>query len=445
MHQDLPFEINDADNHFVEPEDMYERYISPRFRDKAVRFVSGEDGRRVQLFGSQPSKLGFTRESAPRSEQEIEALAASTVSASAASETPKPGDGGARSPGMFLNRLNPYKDLDETGRKELIREFKRQEAAWGDRDRRLALMDQQGIHAAIMFPGHVLSLEYEFQMDVDAIHANATAYNRWIHDEVGYAHQERMFLPPYIPLADVDLAVEEVERVIREGARVVGFVTGHAHGGRTNLSGGRSIADPVFDPVWARINEAKVRVATHVGPTDYQKYGADLSEDPDAVLGDFDALQWVLYWCDRPAMETVTSMIMHGLFSRFPDIHVCLAEQGTPWLPYLLRKLDNAFQMGRKARWGGLDRRPREIFREHFVVAPFPEENVQRVVAEVGIEPIVFGSDFPHGEGLAFPSEYVEAQLGGVPEDQVLAIMRDNLAKFLGLPASSGQTARATP
>ena len=178
-----------------------------------------------------------------------------------------------------------------------------------------------------------------------------------------------------------------------------------------------------------------MRVTTHVGPTDYAKYGADLSEDPDAVLGRFDALQYVFYWGDRPAMETVASMILHGLFDRFPNIHVCIAEQGTPWLPYLLRKLDHAFLMGRKARWGKLDRRPSEVFREHFVVAPFPEENVERVIAEVGIEPIVFGSDFPHGEGLAFPGEYVAAQLGKLSEDQVLAIMRDNLAKFLRLDA----------
>jgi predicted TIM-barrel fold metal-dependent hydrolase len=136
-------------------------------------------------------------------------------------------------------------------------------------------------------------------------------------------------------------------------------------------------------------------------------------------------------------METVTSMIMHGLFDRFPDLHVCIAEQGTPWLPYLLRRLDNAWRIGRKARWGRLDRRPSEIFREHFVVAPFPEENVERVIAEVGIEPIVFGSDFPHGEGLAFPSEYVAAQLSGLSQEQVLAIMRDNLARFLGLPTAT--------
>jgi predicted TIM-barrel fold metal-dependent hydrolase len=89
--------------------------------------------------------------------------------------------------------------------------------------------------------------------------------------------------------------------------------------------------------------------------------------------------------------------------------------------------------MGRGARGGRLERRPSEIFRDHFVVAPFPEENVPRAIAEVGIEPLVFGSDFPHGEGLAFPRQYVGAQLGGLPDAQVRAIMRDNLARFLRL------------
>ncbi len=75
-----------------------------------------------------------------------------------------------------------------------------------------------------------------------------------------------------------------------------------------------------------------------------------------------------------------------------------------------------------------------EIFKEHFVVAPYPEENVTRVVAEVGIEPIVFGSDFPHGEGLAYPAGYVTAQLSNFSDADQKRIMRDNLADFLRLP-----------
>ena len=142
----------------------------------------------------------------------------------------------------------------------------------------------------------------------------------------------------------------------------------------------------------------------HLGGTDYQKYGADWSEDPETVFGDFDAFQWMMYWGDRPAMELTAALVLQNFFGRFPNIRVCLSEQGTVWLPYTLRKMDHAFLMGRKAKWaenGRLDARPSEIFRQHFIVAPFPEENVQRVVSDVGIEPIVFGSDFPHGEGLA--------------------------------------------
>ena len=66
-------------------------------------------------------------------------------------------------------------------------------------------------------------------------------------------------------------------------------------------------------------------------------------------------------------------------------------------------------------------------------MAPYPEENVRRVIEAVGVDPIAFGSDFPHGEGLAFPHEYASTQLARLPPDQVKTIMHDNLADFLGL------------
>ena len=166
--------------------------------------------------------------------------------------------------------------------------------------------------------------------------------------------------------------------------------SGHAHGGRDNPFGGRSLADPVFDEFWSICNEANIRLSVHLGGTDYQKYGADWSEDPNSVFGDFNAFQWTNYWGDRPAMELTWALVLHNFFGRFPNMKVCLSEMGTVWVPYAVRKMDHAFMLGRKAKWaenGRLDKRPSQIFREHFIVAPYPEENVARVVAEVGSSP----------------------------------------------------------
>jgi predicted TIM-barrel fold metal-dependent hydrolase len=96
--------------------------------------------------------------------------------------------------------------------------------------------------------------------------------------------------------------------------------------------------------------------------------------------------------------------------------------------------MDHAFLMGRKATWGKLEMRPSEYFRTRVFVAPFPEENVDRVAEAVGVDPITFGSDFPHGEGLPDPMMYM-SQLKNFDDAQVKAIMRDNMARFLDLPA----------
>ncbi|HEX5268498.1 MAG TPA: amidohydrolase family protein [Acidimicrobiales bacterium] len=428
----LPYQILDADNHFNEPPDCYERYIDPARRDLAVRWVEGPDGGRVQLFAGRPSKFHSDQVTFSKDvlEKMLGQLPADPTMSSRDPDTEK-----RVLPGMLLNRLNPLKGLSDEQRAEFIAEFRGLSEAYGNREVRLALMDDQGIEAALMFPASAHDIEFEFADNVEAMYANIRAFNRWMHEEIGYAYQGRMFLPPYVALADVDLAVAELEILLDTGAPIIQIKAGHAHGGRANPFGGRSVADPVFDPFWSRVNEAGVRVAVHLGGTDYQKYGADWSEDPAAVFGDFDAFQWVMYWGDRPAQELAAGLVLHNFFGRFPNIRVCLSEQGTVWLPYTLRKMDHAYLMGRKAKWGELEDRPSAVFKRHFIVAPFPEENVRRVVDEVGIEPIVFGSDFPHGEGLARPHEYVGAQLGGFGPDEQRRIMRDNLASFLGMTA----------
>jgi predicted TIM-barrel fold metal-dependent hydrolase len=438
---ELDYRINDADNHFNEPPDCFERYIDPKDVDLAIRSVVAPDGTEMQLFAGEPSKFHNTStRQVTFSTDELEKMLGDTsnvgvgrVSAAAVGEPELD-----VVPGMLLNKLNPLKDLNDEERRAFIADFRTKAEAFGNRDLRLALMDEQGIDKALMFPAAAHDIEYEFADNVDALYANIRAFNRWMHEEVGYVAEGRMFLPPYIAFADPELAVKELKQVIADGASMIQTKAGHAHGGRDNPFGGRSLADPVFDEFWSICNEANIRLSVHLGGTDYQKYGADWSEDPNSVFGDFDAFMWTNYWGDRPAMELTWALVLHNFFGRFPNMKVCLAELGTVWVPYAVRKMDHAFMLGRKAKWaenGRLDKRPSQIFREHFIVAPYPEENVARVVAEVGIEPIVFGSDFPHGEGLAFPGRYAGQQLGSFSDADVKRIMRDNFEDFLAVPA----------
>lgn len=428
----LGYGINDADNHFNEPADCFERYIAPSAADLAIRRVEGPDGRPIQLFAGRPSK--FNHDQVTFSPDELAKMLGDASNVGVGRQAEIDTSGLAMVPGVLLNRLNPLRGLSPAERAAFVEEFRSKSEAYGNRDLRLALMDEQGIDKALMFPAAAHGIEFELADDIPALYANIRAFNRWIHEEVGFVAAGRMFVPPYIALADPALAVAELEVVLEQGATVIQTKAGHAHGGAPNPWGGRSLADPVFDRFWSMANEAGVRLAAHLGGTDYQKYGADWSEDPDATFGDFDAFQWTMYWGDRPAMEMVAGLILHNFFGRFPKIKVCLSEMGSVWVPYVVRKMDHAFLLGRKAKWaegGKLDRRPSEIFREHFFVTPFPEERVERVAAEVGIEPLVFGSDFPHGEGLAFPSEYASVQLASFSLDDQRRIMRDNFERFL--------------
>ena len=90
MSDDLPYLINDADNHFVEPLDMYERYIEPRWRDKAVRFVTDDMGRKALFYGGRPSATALTRDSVPQNEEDLERLATTAAKAASAGDERRP-------------------------------------------------------------------------------------------------------------------------------------------------------------------------------------------------------------------------------------------------------------------------------------------------------------------------------------------------------------------
>ena len=414
----LGFLVNDADEHSTPRTSAYEQYIDPDKKDMAIRSVTDDSGKRTLLYNGRPPRFTFKNFQVVGSN---ELLAELGVKDSGMDES-----AGMVIPGSLLTRLNPLKDLDAEGRKDFAKRYRALQEHLDNPTDRLQVMDSQGIEACVNFatlPG----TEAQFEGDLPGLYANLTALNRYLGHEWGFNHQNRIFTPPFVSFADPDMALAQLEDIMKiETPRVIQTSTGP--------SMHTSPFRPENDRFWSICNEAGIRLTTHLASlTRYAAQGEEWNE-PEVMLGDMDAFQWVFYYGDRPAMETVGAAILQGWFARFPNMKLLLSEQGTVWVPYLLRKMDHAFMMGRRATWGKLAMRPSEYFREHCFVAPFPEENLDRIVEVTGPKPIVFGSDFPHGEGLPDPADYL-GQLKNLSSEDTFAIMRGNMARFLGTPA----------
>ena len=413
VEQSLPYKVFDADHHFYPAPDALTRYLPSEFLDRA--FQHGESR-------SVPDEEGERDVDHDRRTIGVHTQPEGGHGGVDLSEIPEM-EGNIPIPGAMLNRLNPMRDLDQLSRAQLVERYNEMRPAFELKDPRLKLMDVQGVEVAVLHAAGG-GWNHAFKRgDVEAGYAVNRAFNDWLFEDWGYAHGNRIFIPVPVALFEIDHAVAELERVLNLGAKIIDLPVGPAYG--------RSPFDPYFDPFWARVNESETRVAVHLGGG-YQHRGAEWSENPDDQYQDFNAFQWVTYWSDFPIMETLTAMMFHNLFGRFDKIKVLIAEYGTVWLPYLIRKLDHAMMLGRKPKWGTLPGRPSAIFKERCVVAPYPEENVSRPMEVVGADCLVFGSDFPHSEGIPDPVQYV-SQLKGQSDEVIRKIMRDNLARFLGM------------
>jgi predicted TIM-barrel fold metal-dependent hydrolase len=143
-----------------------------------------------------------------------------------------------------------------------------------------------------------------------------------------------------------------------------------------------------------------------------------------------------MFFGDRPIMDTLAAIIYGDLFGRFSRLKVMSIENGAAWVPYLLKRLDKMKGMGRFGHWvGGKPPagKPSEIFREHVVISPYHEDDFEVLLELLGADGIVFGSDWPHPEGLAEPTDYLAGLPPSLPDDAVRKIMRDNSRRLVGL------------
>lgn len=395
----LDYLVIDGDNHFYEPDDCCTRHLDSKYKDRSVHTVRSDDGPGQWYFGGKP--LTFHR--------------------GTRDFVMKPGKYRAFMAGA---RFDPDAPPDMIP--SLSPEF-------SQRDARLEAMDRQGLQACIMLPSFGVAFDAECGADPEAACAAATAFNRWVEEDWGYAYRNRIFTPASISLFDCDMAVAELERVLALGARTLSIRPGPLNG--------ISPADPHFDPFWARVNESEIPVILHIGVSGYNPIvGAMWGENPNVSETEMSPFLYYTCFGKRPIMDTIACFIFHNLFGRFPKIKMMSIENGSSWIPEFLKDLDKSGMVtfstqGEKSLdsiGGDLTDRPSNIFKEHFYVCPFFEDPVPALVEMLGADHVIFGSDWPHPEGVAEPLDFLD-ECEGLSTDQIRLIMRDNNEKLLGL------------
>jgi predicted TIM-barrel fold metal-dependent hydrolase len=382
----------DADNHYYESLDAFTRHLPKEFKRRGVRPV--QSGKRVEL------------------------LIADRVNRFIPNPTFDP----IIVPGcldLFFRGKTPEGfDRSKLMQVEPIRREYR------DRDARVAVAEAQGLDAVLLFPTLGCGVEEGLRSDVPATMASLSAFNRWLEEDWGFHYRGRLIGVPMLSLADPQAALAEVESLLARGARVVHVRPAPvpAGGGR-----GRSLGDRLHDPVWARLAEAGVPVAFHLGDSGYNQFaGAWGSAEVFEAFGAVDVLSRLVV-SDRAIHDTVGSLIIDGVFHRHPKLKVASIENGSDWMHLLAKRLRKLANQTPRA----FHEDPRDTLRRHVWVTPYLEDDLRALADLIGVERILFGSDWPHGEGVTQPLDFAK-ELSMFGEAEQRRILRDNAVELLG-------------
>ena len=382
----VDYQLFDADNHYYEATDAFTRHLEPGFAKRTMQWAQ-IDGKQRLVVGGRVNRF-----------------------------IPNPQFDPVARPGClddYFRGRSPANDIRGAfGELEPIR------PEYRDRDARIARLDEQGIAGCFLFPTLGVGMEEALVGDPDAAHAAFRAFNRWVNDDWGLHYQDRIFGAPYLTLLDPDQALDEARWAVAEGARVVVLRAGPIMA----PSGGRSPGDTMYDPVWAVLAAAGITVAYHSGEAGYGRYVVDWGESAE-----FEAFRrtplYGLLTSDRAISDTIAALICHGVFERHPAMRVATIESGSEWVRPLVKKLAKMHSMTP----GAFSSDPVEVLRNHVWVAPYYEDEIRELADTIGANHVLFGSDWPHAEGLADPRSFVD-DLKGFSDAEIRLIMHDNAA-----------------
>ena len=390
----LDFPVFDADNHLYETEDAFTRYLPKRY-DGLFKYVQVNGRTKIAVDN-------LINEYIPNPTFEV-----------------------IGRPGALADYFAGNNLAGRTPR-EIMGEPMRAVDAFRSAGPRLALMDELGLDAALMFPTLASLLEVALADDPDLTCTVIHAFNEWLHDEWAFNYADRIFATPIVNPCLVDRGLAELDWLLERGAKAVLLRPAPVAGTR----GTRSPFLPEFDPFWARIAESGLLVALHASDSGYQRYASDWEGGPRRSVT-FTARPFHESVTPGHAInDAVTSAVCHGMLSRFPTVKLASIENGGSWATGCLQAMETTY----KKMPQEFPEHPRDVFLRSLWINPFWEDDLENLVDVMTPDHILFGSDYPHPEGMIEPLHWVKTIDDRYPAHDVRKMMGANLYGLLKLP-----------
>jgi predicted TIM-barrel fold metal-dependent hydrolase len=392
----VDFPVFDADNHMYEKPEAFTKFL-PKEYEGLIKYVQVNGRTKIAV-------RNVISEYIPNPTFEV-------VGRPGASEE-------------FFKHGNP----EGKSRRELIGDPIRSPEAFFSPEPRLALMDELGLDRALMWPTLASLLEERLSMDPKATHVVIHALNQWMYEHWTFDYEGRIFPAPVITLPIVSEAIEELEWVYERGAKIILVRPAPVAG----YEGRRSFALPEFDPFWQRVTELDVTVGMHASDDGLTRYYNQWEGRPDGEHLPFagkSAFMDIAHTQSRGIFDTVASLIGHGLLTRFPTLRILPVENGSAWVRPFVDAIGHSY-----AHEPALyDEDPLMQLKRNVWIHPFHEEDPRGLIELVGADRVVFGSDYPHIEGMSQPLSYVD-EIADLPHEDIARVMGGNLAEAMKVP-----------
>jgi predicted TIM-barrel fold metal-dependent hydrolase len=274
-----------------------------------------------------------------------------------------------------------------------------------------------GIDRTLLWPTLASVLEERVADDPDLTVVIIHALNEWMHEHWSFVYSDAIYSTPIISLAaGVDPALEELAFVHDRGAKI--FLIRNAP--VPTWKGRKSFALAEFDPFWEEVQRRDIVVGMHSGDPGYQRYVNEGEGIPTEMLP-FQATGSPAFQSMMSTKSVIddgmASVIGHGLATRFPKLRFMPVEYNGTWIRPFIQRIQAAYERSAVL----FDEDPFEVFKRSIYVHIFHEPDPQGLL-DLGLpaDRLMFGSDFPHPEGLGDPLAYSDVVADLSPEDQEL-------------------------